>query len=86
MPKPISPEYREAMNRLMGAIDAHFNPGLRCGGKRTTGIVMLVFPFGETDEKRCSYISNGMDRKDMAVLFREMAARFEGQPRMSGRA
>ena len=86
MPKPISPEYRRAMNALMGAIDAHFNPGARCGGERTTSVVMLVFPFGSDDERRCSYISNGVDRKDMAVMFREMAARFEGQPKMEGNA
>ena len=81
MHKPIQAKFHEALNSLMASIDKQFNPA---GGPRETGIVMLVFPFGETDEKRCNYISNGMDRKDMAVLFREMAARFEGQPHITG--
>lgn len=40
---------------------------------------------GHTDG-RCNYISNGADRNDVVVLMKEMIARFEGQPKMSGRA
>ena len=84
MTKPIESKYHESMNNLMGAIDSHFNPA--APSERTTGIVMLLFPYGTHDERRCNYISNGIDRADMAVLFREMAARFEGQPKMEGNA
>jgi hypothetical protein len=53
--------------------------------ERETGFVLLVFPFGEK-EGRANFISNGADRKDIVTLFREMIARFEGQPEMKGRA
>jgi hypothetical protein len=43
-----------------------------------------VFPFG--DKGRANFISNGADRKDIVVLFKEIIARFEGQPEMKGRA
>lgn len=82
--KPIEPQFIELMNGAMGALDGAFNPGLS-GKDRTVGIVLLVFPFGAGDG-RCNYISNGADRKDIAVMFREQAARFEGQPEIRGRA
>jgi len=46
------------------------------GKDRSTGFVLLVFPFGET-EGRCNYISNGADRKDIVKLLREQANRFD---------
>lgn len=45
----------------------------------------LDLEFGEK-EGRCNFISNGADRKDIVTLFKEMIARFEGQPEMQGRA
>jgi hypothetical protein len=48
--------------------------------------VLLVFPFGDAEGNRCNFISNGADRKDIVVLFKEMIARFEGQPEMKGHA
>ena len=82
---PIEPQYREQMNAVAGALDQVFNGSLK-GKDRPTGFVLLVFPFGEAVEGRCNFISNGADRKDVVTLFREMIARFEGQPEMAGRA
>ena len=48
------------------------------------GLVLLVFPFGATGE-RVNYISN-CQRKDVLVALKEIVARFEGQPRVVGRA
>jgi len=83
---PISPEYRQQMQAVASALDDVFNgEGVR-GNKRKTGFVLLVFPFGDAAGARCNYISNGANRKDMASLFREMAARMEGQPFQEGNA
>ena len=71
----IEPAYIERMNALAEALDRVFNSGLH-GDDRTTGFVLLVFPFGEK-EGRCNYISNGADRKDIVKLFREQIERFE---------
>lgn len=72
---PIQAEYREKMASLARAIDELFNAGLK-GHARTTGFVLLVFPFGEK-EGRCNYISNGADRADIIKLLREQANRFD---------
>ena len=81
---PIDPLYREQMNGIAHGLDELFN-GAAKGTARKTGFVLLVFPFGDTSG-RCNYISNGADRKDIAVMFREQAARFEGQPELKGNA
>lgn len=81
---PISPEYHEQMNAVAALLDEMFNGDAR-GSDRKVGFVLLQFPFGSTDG-RCNFISNGADRKDIVTLFREMIARFEGQPEMVGRA
>lgn len=81
---PIEPEYIEKMNAIAHALDEVFNGELRHPNK-TTGFVLLVFPFG-SKEGRSNFISNGADRKDLVALFKEMIARFEGQPEMKGRA
>ena len=80
---PIEPQYIETMNALARGIDEIFN-GEAKGADREVGFVLLVFNFG--DEGRCNFISNGADRKDIVTLFREMIARFEGQPEMKGTA
>lgn len=82
---PIEPEHRRMMNTVMGALDEAFNPGQR-GNDRKIGIVLLIFPYGEAENGRCNYISNGAGRKEIAILMREQAARFEGQPEMKGTA
>jgi hypothetical protein len=82
---PIDPKYHEQMNKLAGALDQIFNGDTK-GAARETGFVLMVFPFGELATGRCNYISNGADRRDVVTLMKEMIARFEGQPEMSGRA
>lgn len=79
---PIEQAYREKMNSLAGFLDRQFNGDTR-GKDREVGFVLLVFPFGEKGG-RCNFISNGANRKDIVVLFKEMIARFEGQPDLSG--
>lgn len=81
---PIQDDYREKMNAVMATLDQFMN-GEAKGPDRATGIVVLMFPFGSTDG-RCNFISNGADRNDLVVLFKEMVARFEGQPEIKGRA
>lgn len=80
---PIEPRYIEQMNQLARFIDQKFN-GLAKGKARKAGFVLLVFPFDTHDGSRCNFISNGADRADIAALFREMAARFEGMPEVKG--
>jgi hypothetical protein len=79
---PIEPEYIEMMNTLAKGIDKIFN-GNKTGNDRKTGFVLLCFPFGDKTG-RCNFISNGADRNDLVVLFKEMIARFSGQPEMEG--
>lgn len=82
---PIQEKYREAMNAVAAALDRTFNGEAR-GDDRKVGFVLLVFEYGEADKGRTNFISNGADRKDLVVLFKEMIARFEGQPEASGSA
>ena len=81
---PIEARHVKEMNALAAGIDELFNGGKR-GTEREVGFVLLVFPFGEK-EGRCNFISNGADRRDIVVLFKEMIKRFEGQPEMEGHA
>ena len=81
---PIEPEYEEYMQVIAATLDDFLNEGKK-GQARKTGFVVLLFPFGDVDG-RCNFISNGADRRDIVVLFKEMVARFEGQPEISGRA
>jgi hypothetical protein len=84
--KPIQQEYRESMNAVARGLDLIFN-GEAKGPDRKTGFVLMVFPFGEAGVKgRCNYISNGADRRAVVALMKEMIARFEGQPEVSGKA
>lgn len=82
---PIQPEYHAQMNAVAQGLDQIFN-GKTKGANRATGFVLLVFPFGSADGSRCNFISNGADRRDVVTLMKEMIARFEGQPELSGRA
>jgi hypothetical protein len=81
---PIQAEYHAEMNALAAAIDGIFN-GNSKGKYKQTGFVLLTFPFGSY-EGRCNFISNGADRQDIVCLFKEMIARFEGQPEITGNA
>ena len=82
---PIQQEYHATMNAVAAGLDKVFN-GEAKGAARETGFVLLVFPFGDANTGRCNFISNGADRRDMVTLMKEMIARFEGQPEISGRA
>jgi hypothetical protein len=81
---PIEAQYIEEMNALARAIDTFFNDDKR-GDERPIGFVLLVFPFSDVIG-RCNFISNGANRQDIVALFKEMIARFEGQPEMKGNA
>jgi hypothetical protein len=81
---PIEDEYRDKMAAVAQAIDELFNGDAK-GSARRTGFVLLVFPFGAA-ERRCNYISNGADRRDIVTMMKEQIKRFEGQPEMKGRA
>jgi hypothetical protein len=86
--QPIEAEYHEKMTAVAQALDEMFN-GQIGGPGRTTGFVLMVFPFEEISpggSSRCNYVSNGADRRDIVTLMKEMIARFEGQPEISGRA
>jgi hypothetical protein len=48
--------------------------------------VLLVFPYGQVSDGRVNYISNGANRRDIISLMKEMIARFEGQPEVTGHA
>ena len=75
---PVEPQYVEQMEAVARAADHVFN-GKRTGKERTTGFVLLVFPYGEKDG-RCNYISNGADRDDIVKLLWEQIQRFGGLP------
>lgn len=83
---PIQQQYRDTMNAVAQGLDKVLNGDAK-GPDRKTGFVLLVFPFGEAGQKdRCNFISNGADRRDVVALMKEMIARFEGQPELTGRA
>jgi|SRR5262245_8914465 len=83
--QPIERGHVDAMNVCAHMLDKFFN-GDAQGDARKMGFVLLLFKFGEQDTSRCNFISNGADRRDVVTLFKEMIARFEGQPEMEGRA
>jgi hypothetical protein len=79
---PVEAAYRDKMVAVVQAIDELFN------GKapdKQVGFVLMTFPYGDT-AGRCNYMSNGADRRDVVNLMKEMIARFEGQPELSGTA
>lgn len=82
---PVEAEYQVKMEAIARAIDEFFNPETK-GNDRKVGFVLMVFPFGEGSQGRCNYMSNGADRRDIAALMKEMIARFEGQPELTGRS
>lgn len=82
---PIEGQYHAQMTAMMRAMDEFINGDLK-GGERHTGIVILMFPFGEAESGRTNFMSNGANRRDVVTLMKEMIARFEGQPEVEGRA
>ncbi|MCG8273125.1 hypothetical protein MIC97_16625 [Aquamicrobium sp. NLF2-7] len=81
---PIDPKLQDVMVALAKGVDEILNGDAK-GADRKVGFVMLTFPYGPIDG-RCNFISNGADRRDLVTLFKEMIARFEGQPHISGNA
>lgn len=80
MDHPIEAEYRDAMQATLQVLDDLFNPVLK-GDARTVGIALLVFPFRDEDGYgRCNFLSNEVDAKSLALLFDQMATRFEDRP------
>ena len=82
---PVEEAYHAKMQAIMQVVDEFANEGVK-GKERKIGIVLMMFPYGEAADGRCNYMSNGADRKDIVTLMKEMIARFEGQPDVSGRA
>jgi hypothetical protein len=89
MADPIEAKHRQRMNDLAAFLDEYFNgppPPVPMVRERTTGFFLAVFDFNTNGEQgRFNYISNS-DRLNVAVLLREMTARFEGQPELGGTA
>jgi len=83
--QPIELAYEQKMNHIARAVDIFFN-GKNVGEDRKVGFVMLLFEFGNLEGGRCNFISNGADRRDVVTLFKEMIAKFEGQPDIKGHA
>jgi len=81
---PIEPQFRDTMNAVARGLDDVLNGEAR-GKDRKVGFVLLVFPF-DAHDGRCNYISNGADRRDIVVMFKEQIKRFEGQPDITGSA
>jgi len=85
----VSAEYKEQMIKVVRLFDTIFNGEAR-GADRKVGFVLLAFPFdnGGNQEllQKLNYMSNGARREDIVCLFKEMIARFEGQPQVTGTA
>lgn len=74
---PIETRFKKVMQAIAQSLDQVLNNDMQLGGKRTTGFVLMVFPFDDFDG-RCNYISSA-DRKDMIKVLREQLRRFEEQ-------
>jgi hypothetical protein len=72
---PIEADQREIMRNLAGVLDRFFNPG---PGAKKIGFVLLSARFGDIQDGRVNYISNG-ERADMLAMMHELIARFEGR-------
>ncbi len=81
---PAEAKHIEQMRAIMKTLDDFINPGQKAPNKNIA-IVLMMFPYGE-GPGRCNYMSNGVSRKDMIVLLKEQAARFEGMPELKGNA
>jgi hypothetical protein len=80
----IEQHYRAQMQTIAASLDKAFNGDAK-GDDRQNGFVLLIFPFDGPADARTNYVSNA-SRKDIVVALKEIVARFEGQPEISGRA
>jgi len=71
----------KTMRAIAQALDDTLNGAVR---PKKHGFVVLVFPLDGPEGARTNYVSN-CDRKDIIVAMKEVVARFEGQPNVSGR-
>jgi hypothetical protein len=74
---PVQEEYVQRMHAMAQVIDEHFNP--QGPAKREIGFVLMVFPFGDSSQGRCNYMSNAA-RADVITLLKEQLAYFQGAP------
>lgn len=83
----IQEEQRAVMNALASGLDDILNPPPLPGlpRQKKIGFVLLTAYFGQIENGRVNYISNG-EREDMVAMLKELLARFEGQPETGGRA
>ncbi|NTA58567.1 hypothetical protein G6L32_07970 [Agrobacterium tumefaciens] len=72
----------KAMQAIGGGLDEILNGKQR---PKPNGFVLLVFSSDGKLGERTNYVSN-CARADMIVALKEVLARFEGQPEISGRA
>jgi hypothetical protein len=84
MNEPITPEFKQMMNDLASDLDHMFNRGLK-GKDKKNAFVLLLAPFNGPPGQRANYISNA-DRETVVILMKEVIARFEGQPDVTGQA
>lgn len=66
------------MNKLAHAIDEWLNGPKQIGIPPKLGFVLLVSEFGQIEDGRVNYISNG-ERDSMIAMLREYLARLEGR-------
>lgn len=65
-PLAVTGQMLEAVAR---GLDRFFNGSLK-QGEKATGFVLLTFPYGQ--QGKTNYISNGANREDIKILFREI--------------
>lgn len=84
----IAPDHRVKLTAMAAGLDQFLNDGAS-GRARKSGFVLLAFPLNcdpGSEQARVSYISNGVDRGDIILLFKQMIARFSGQAEVTGQA
>ncbi|WP_407177084.1 hypothetical protein [Bradyrhizobium sp. STM 3562] len=76
---PIEARFREQLRVLASLLDEWFN-GRSRGYDRKFGFVLLVFPIGGA-VRRCNYISNSANRREIITLLKEQIADLEAAGR-----
>ena len=71
---PIDHEFQEIMAHVARALDALFNGDVPLG-ERTTGFILLAFPFGHGG--RYNVVSNGIDNNGILAVFKVVIAQIE---------
>lgn len=80
---PIEQQFSGMMNVIATVLDETFN-GPDCKAEdRKVAFTLLVANFGQIDNGRVNYISNG-NRSDIIAMMKEITARFEAQAEKPG--